>query len=504
MRKEKKALRARYAKALKKGLVPANLEIPGLKGELFPYQKTAVLWLLLTPKALLADDPGLGKTCMSISYLQMLKIKGKLSNQKRAIIIVPAPSIYGTWKVDGFEKFLPSMKVAIGRGTKAERLAIYNDPTWEVLLTNYEMVRVDTKEITKLNFKTVLLDEAEVISNLETLAAKAVAKITRKSPRVVAMTATPVKNGLLHLHGILILLGLEKVFGNVKQFKEKHLNYILVRAFYNGKWGKTKKFSGYKNTKEFKSQLNPYYLRRAYKDVDVPIPSMRSHIKWLELTSNQKKSYNALKKQIAESLHDDSTEFEVRAGVLKLRQLIVTSAHYDPNTNHSSKFDWLVKQLKGSWSEEQAIVFLKYKDSIKALQKRLDEEGIRHITITGDVNQKTREELRQQFWADPKLQVLIGTTAIERSLNLQCARIQVNLDMIKNPSRHTQFAGRVRRVGSRHERVYIFFALIAGTVEEEAYKAAQENQAVADHIFDEEADLFDKLSKKDLLKLIRS
>jgi SNF2 family DNA or RNA helicase len=194
----------------------------------------------------------------------------------------------------------------------------------------------------------------------------------------------------------------------------------------------------------------------------------------------------------------------VQAAALKLRQLCVTTAHVDEDTNHSAKFDAFVKKLKGDWSQEQAIVFVKYKDSIKALEDRLAKEGIRFITITGDVSQKKREELRQQFWADRKLQVLIGTTAIERSLNLQCARIQLNLDFMKNPSRHTQFAGRVRRVGSRHKRVYVFFFGIVGTLEEAAYRAAQESQAVADHVFDEESDLYAGLTKRELLKLIKS
>lgn len=504
MTDQKRERQARYARALKKGMVPKSVTVPELKANLFDYQKTGLMWLLVTPRALLADSTGLGKTLHALAYLQVLKSKGKVSPKRRAIIIVPAPSVYGTWKADGFDKFLPSMNVAVGRGTPAEREAIYADPSWEVLLTNYETIRIDSKKLAKIRFYTTVLDEAEVVSNVETQTAQAVTKITRRSTRVVAMTATPMKDGLLHLHGILYLMGLGKIFGNAEQFKRKHLNYIMARVFYNGSWGNTKKLIGYKNTKEFKLKLNPYYLRRTYNDVDVPVPSMRSHVKWLDLNPAQKKVYQELKQKIASEVSDKSTELEVRNAILKLRQVAVTAANYDEEITSSSKFDWLVKMLKGDWAEEQAIVFLKYKSSIRALEKRLEAEGIRSITITGDVKQTTREELRQQFWADPKLQVLIGTTAIERSLNLQCARVQVNLDIIKNPSRHTQFAGRVRRVGSKHKRVYVFFVLITGTVEEAAYKAAQENQAVSDHIFEEENDLFDRLSKKDLLRLIRS
>lgn len=503
MDSSKREAYAQLSAALKRGKVP-EIDVPGLDASPFDYQKSGILWLYLNPKALLADSTGLGKTIHALALLLLLKSKAKLSPKRRAIVIVPAPSVYGSWKKDGFDRFAPGLKVAIGRGTPKQRQEIYKDKSWEVLLTNYETVRIDIEYLRLLGFKYVVLDEAEVVSNIETQTAKAVRRLTKHSTRVLAMTATPMRSSLMDLYGILWIMCLDKTFGTPQYFRRRHLNFKMVKVYYGGKMHNTKKLVGYKNTQSFKEKLQPFYLRRTYDDVDVPVPSMRSHVVWLEMTKDQKKAYDKLKSQLAAGLSDESSEFEVQAAALKLRQLCVTTQHVDPDTNHSAKFDAFVKKLKGDWSNEQAIVFVKYKDSIKALEQRLAAEGIRFITITGDVSQTKREELRQQFWADPKLQVLIGTTAIERSLNLQCARIQLNLDFMKNPSRHTQFAGRVRRVGSKHKRVYVFFFGIVGTLEEAAYRAAQESQAVADHVFDEESDLYVGLTKRELLKLIKS
>ena len=79
----------------------------------------------------------------------------------------------------------------------------------------------------------------------------------------------------------------------------------------------------------------------------------------------------------------------------------------------------------------------------------------------------------------------------------------VMLDLQLNPGRVTQIAGRVQRIGSHFDQVYIF-QLLANDTQEERYQAAlSARQALYDYVHDEEAgELFEKLDAVDLMKLI--
>jgi SNF2 family DNA or RNA helicase len=503
---DKDEQRRAIQQALKAGKVP-ELALPGWSPEkpLFYYQRTGVAWLYVTPRALLADSTGTGKTAHALALLQRLHNEGQLNPQNRAIIICPAKSVLGSWKSDGFDEFVPGMKVAVvGQQPKAKRREIYDDPSWEVLLVNYELVRIDIDLLEPIGFKYAILDEVHYVRNHETKTALAVKKITIPASRVVGMTATPIQNHLLDLHGIMEVLGLGYMFGTKEQFARRHHLYRMVKVRYNGRNNDTKKLVGLKNTVILKKMIEPFYLRRSYKDIKVPIPSMKSQTIWLDMTPKQQRIYDAIKnEEIAKLKEEGFTLANLKNVVLRLQQLAVTTAFFHEE-DHSAKFDWLMDKLTGDWQDEKIIPFSKWHPSLRALGVRLKEAGIGFVVITGKETKAKREEARQRFWNDPNCKVLLGTSAIEESLNLQCAKAQVNIDSLWNPARHDQLAGRHRRVGSVHEEVWVFSLFIRGSIEEAIHYTLRKKQAVMDHMFDETSELFDTLSAAELQNLIES
>jgi SNF2 family DNA or RNA helicase len=97
---------------------------------------------------------------------------------------------------------------------------------------------------------------------------------------------------------------------------------------------------------------------------------------------------------------------------------------------------------------------------------------------------------------------MLGTSALERSLNLQNANILVNVDMLMNPSRMRQLAGRVRRAGSKHSHIFIFNLLTTNSQEERYEKVLASRAAMSDYIFNETSEMFAKLTPMELLSLI--
>lgn len=443
-------------------------------------------------------------TIQALGLLQLLKAKNLLNSTNRAIIIVPASSVYGSWASDGFDKFNVDIKYAIGRGTKAQRKKVYDDPTWEVLLTNYETVRGDIHQLEKLGFKHVIMDESDYIKNHATQTSQAVKRITIDADRVIAISATPIQNSLLDLHSVLEALNLKSVFGSKTAFDRRYHEHQVRQIRTRTRTIYKKEVVGFKNTVELKDKLYPYYLRRTYKDVDVKVPELQSQVKWVEMTAEQKQMYAQITNGFAK-LTPNSPPQEIKAAVLRLRQACTSTATVGASYDSSGKFDWIMHQLQNDWLDNKIVVFNNWKSSIHALEKRLGSAGIGYVTMTSDQNnQKQREQDRQKFWDDKKCRVLIGTTAIEKSLNLQCANIQVNVDMLYNPSRHQQLAGRVHRVGSIHDQAWVFSLLTKDTVEEGVMKMLQQKQAISDHVFDDSSEIFEKLTTRELFNLIRS
>lgn len=155
------------------------------------------------------------------------------------------------------------------------------------------------------------------------------------------------------------------------------------------------------------------------------------------------------------------------------------------------------------------VVYSKFRGSISALQDRLAREGIKSSTIWGvETDATVRQAEMDKFWQDPDTRVMIISVSGERSLNLQNASILVMWDMQLNPARVTQIAGRVRRVGSKHKRVFVFELLHNDSQEERYMAALSARQALYDHVFDVESEdgdslLIQKLDPEQILRLIQ-
>src|SRR5690606_8681028 len=95
-----------------------HFELPSIvNASLRSYQMTGYQWFKSLSHyhlgGILADDMGLGKTLQSIAYLA-----SELGEHPH-LIVVPSSVVYN-WKNE-FEKFTPTLKVAVMTGTPQER-----------------------------------------------------------------------------------------------------------------------------------------------------------------------------------------------------------------------------------------------------------------------------------------------------------------------------------------------------------------------------------------------
>lgn len=473
------------------------------------HQRVGVAWLWMRGRGLIADQVGTGKTAQAAGLIACAKQAGEL--ERRRVVIVVRPAVLDQW-VTELNRFLPKLLITSATGPRPERIAKYT-ATWDVLVTGFPILVRDLELLTRFDINLVVADDIDALRNPATATAYAIKQIARQAPRAVVLTGTPLQKRLEEMHSILEVVGGLDVFGSERAFRQAYVREEYVRLYSPaaGRMVNTRKCTGYRNLDDFIARAAPMTLRRTPDQInDVDLPAVSPHNVYLELHPAQKRRYD-----------------ELRAGVVRLiRAEGATVKHTDaagkfiygaqicaglstlgepdgPGT--SVKLDWVERTIvDGDLSDEpKIVVFCQFTNTVQSLLDRLAMARVGHAVIWGRDNRKTaRAEAMRRFWDDPGCRVLVGTSAIEQGLNLQIARHLINVDQIMNPARMQQLAGRIRRDGSAHRTVYVHNLLTRATQEEGYLDLLSREQALADHVWGEDNQLFEALSPLALLQLI--
>lgn len=477
--------------------------------QLHKHQRVAVAWLYLARRGIVADTVGLGKTGTAIGLIALMKQRGELTN--RALIIM-RPAALLQWR-DEFSKFAPRLRVETATGTRSQRVMKYASGHWDVMLINYAMLLHDRRILDQLDWSVVISDDVDPLRNKENATATVIKRLADNAPRSVVMSGTPLQTRLHELHSLLETVGGTREFGTEAQFERRYVRKER-RTIMNQRTGRrinTEKIVGYKNMEEFKRLVTPYYLRRTHRDLDASdLPEVVPNDVWLDLYPRQREAYSELQRGVIRMLEEEGETLRHASAMSKLiygSQITAgldTLGHEYEEGATSVKADWIINELTGDLADTKVVLFAQFKNTIRALHRRMDAEGIRYVTFWGDEpDPHLRRDRQRQFWEDPRTQVCIGTSAMEQSLNLQVANVLINVDMLMNPSRMEQLSGRVRRLGSEHPTVYVFNLLTRDTHEERVLPILQQRQALSDYVFGERSDLFEALTPAQLLYLIR-
>ncbi len=187
----------------------ASFDVPGLAGELKPFQRAGVRYLLAQRRAFLADEQGLGKT---IEALATIEADGAYP----AIVVCPA-SLKLNWMRE-LARWLPARSVQILDGNRG---AV---PAADVTVVNYDIVAGRLEALTALGPRAVVLDESHYCKSpraKRTQAALRLCAAVKRENLVLALTGTPLLNRPPELISQLRILGRLGDFGSGAQFGER-------------------------------------------------------------------------------------------------------------------------------------------------------------------------------------------------------------------------------------------------------------------------------------------
>ena len=262
---------------------------------------------------------------------------------------------------------------------------------------------------------------------------------------------------------------------------------------------------GIKNTEEFRHKLAPWVLRRTEFGGE-GYPEVQPAQVWVDLTPRQRARYDELRKGTLRRLRDGAEEItraKAAAAFTRGAQICSGLATLDAGQDDSAKLDRIMRMVTGDLEDEKVVCFVYFRENVEALSARLDAAGVGHVLMW---SRETGAELRagrvRRFTSDPSCRVLVGTTTIARSLNLQAARHLIAADTVLNPATMMQIAGRVRRRGSAWRTVF-FHQMFARNTQEDGYLSLlQREQGLSDTVWGERGELFQGLSPRDMLRLV--
>jgi len=432
----------------------------------YPFQVDGIRFLLEHPRALLADDMGLGKTVQAIVALQALFCKGKC---REALVLCPR-SLLGNWERE-LKKWAPFLYVVKVRGTHEDRKDLWRVPA-AVRVTTYDTLRQDVKIVPRGRLQVVILDEIQSIKNPDAKRTRAVR--TLDAEYRWGLSGTPLENRIEDIVSIFDYLqpGLFPA-----EIDPSLLSVAQVRE-----------------------AIRPYMLRRRLVDVVTDLPQKVSNEVWLDLTDEQRETYDRMEAEGRAGLsRPDATRVHVFTLINALKQI----CNRDSASGESCKVDYLVDRLEiVAEAGQKALVFSQFPTkTLTQIRHKLEPYG--PVQFDGSLTDRQREDVLAMFKNDPKHHVMLASVkAGGVGLNITEANHVFHFDHWWNPATARQAEGRVHRIGQKLP-VFVHSMYTNDTIEERIYYLLQRKKALFASVVDELAtgDVSKHLTDEDLFGL---
>ncbi len=460
------------------------------------YQLEGVKWLYNIEQTgfggILADEMGLGKSIQTIYFIkELLK-----ENKNYKFLIVAPTSLTYNWEQE-FDKFEPNIKYKVLAGLKKKRLEEETKiEKTNVLITSYGLLKEDKEFFQNINFKVMIIDEAQNIKNSNTAITKTVKSINAETK--LALTGTPIENSTIELWSIFDYI-MPGFLGNIDTFEKRY----KVREFDE---------DTNKNLESLNNLITPFVLRRKKKDVIKDLPDKIENNIYIELTKEQKKIYVAelerVNKEINKILAGEGMKkarFLILQLLTKLRQICIDPrilyANYKGGSGKMEEFVKTVKEVIENG--HKILVFTSFKTALSLAKEELNKNNITSYTIDGSVASKKRIELVDKFNTDNTNVFFIMLKSGGTGLNLTSADVVIHLDLWWNPQAENQATDRAHRIGQKNVVDVIRF-ITKGTIEEKILDLQNKKKILSDKLIDANSgdNTFSKLTEQDIKELL--
>ncbi|KAF2605108.1 hypothetical protein F2Q70_00028888, partial [Brassica cretica] len=457
-------------------------------GTLRDYQLVGLQWMLSLYNnklnGILADEMGLGKTVQVMALIAyLMEFKG---NYGPHLIIVPN-AVLVNWKSE-LHTWLPSVSCIYYVGTKDQRSKLFSQEVcalkFNVLVTTYEFIMYDRSKLSKVDWKYIVIDEAQRMKDRESVLARDLDRY--RCQRRLLLTGTPLQNDLKELWSLLNLL-LPDVFDNRKAFHDWFAQPFQREGPSHNiedDWLETEKKVIVIH--RLHQILEPFMLRRRVEDVEGSLPPKVSVVLRCRMSSIQSAVYDWIKATGTLRVDPDDEKLKAQKNPIyqakiyktlnnRCMELRKTCNHpllNYPYFNDLSK-DFLVRSCGKLWildriliklqrTGHRVLLFSTMTKLLDILEEYLQWRRLVYRRIDGTTSLEDRESAIVDF-NDPDTDCfifLLSIRAAGRGLNLQTADTVVIYDPDPNPKNEEQAVARAHRIGQTREVKVIYMEAV--------------------------------------------
>lgn len=425
-----------------------NIDYTPYIGELRKYQTIGTAFMYMSPRSIIGDGVGLGKTAEVSALINYLK----QSRQLTRFLIAVETSALGQTQAEMI-RFTGLNIIALpSEAYKLKR--VIEKTNWlniDGIVIKHSALRSDVfSKWLSLNikadgtcgvFNTFLLDESSVIKNLTTKTAIYTKNICDICPRVHFMNATTFETNIMDIYNQVDMMNptlLPKKWRIEKEFCTFGRSSYWTKEDGKAKMNWRRDLTGYKNQAKFKESLKLIYFGRCKADIGMDMPHIH---KVYEVEPSNEQSL-ALQKgyRYMEVLNCPSLIPEI--GIETSRQTV-------------PKIERLCQLIENDFRDSKVMVYCFHTEAQKAIADECRKLGRNPVILNGNNTDAERWEIQSKF-NHGEYDIII--TNIMKSLNLFGGDACIFYSNSLTPSKMFQVAGRVDR--NVDDKIKTFILLI--------------------------------------------
>lgn len=437
--------------------------------KLYPHQIVGAMYLNEVKNALISHEMGLGKTILSIAYVEM-------NDFEKVFVITPNSLKFNYY--NEIEKFTDSKAHIIN--WKKNKYTIGES---KYIIVNYDYFNPSDKnklltKWKKLGIKKIdvaICDESHRLKNTKSNTYKNFKRIfgkpdifRDKKVSKVFLTGTPAPNRAYELYTILNQIS-PIDFPTKKYFYEYYCGMTYDLEGFGG-WITD---IGQSRLEELYHKIAPYTHRKRKKEVLKDLPDKVYQRVVLEMTDKEFKTYEDIEEGVINEYVKKPLSNKLTI-MLKLRQ-------YTSHLKIKHVIDLVNNILE---TGEKIVIVDNFKESLYALKEHFGNIAGLH---TGDQSVEERSEIVKTF-QDPESEIKIFLGSIQTcnyGLTLTAASKLFILALPYVPGEYDQVADRLHRIGQK-DVVNIYALMFLDTIDEYVYSSIESKRKEIVKVIDNE------------------
>ena len=452
----------------------ADIVVPGLTGELLPYQKAGVAYAANARRTFIADEMGLGKTIQAIATLEYLSARD--GDTYPAVVVCP-PSLVLNWAYE-ISKWVPHRRVS----SVTNRKTFPDKGSYDVVVIGYSNIQAWQAQL--LEHGAYVFDESHYCKTSTAQRTKAAVKIARSSKKntpVLCLTGTPVTNRPAEYASQLDILGRLKDFGGLWGFYRRYCAAYQDRF---GQWN----LSGNSHLDELNERLRgACYIRRTKDQVLSELPPVVHSRLVVDGSAAAMKDYVKAEQDILMYIAERARQLAIEQGLPSYNAAMSAMIRAEANEHlvrlsvlrrlaakakMEAALEWIQERVDNG---KKVVVAAHHRDVVEEIARKFGD-----LRIQGGMKVEEVEENKRKFQTlsvEEAPVIVLSIQAAKTGHTLTSSEECLFMELPWTPADVDQTYSRLHRIGQKGS-VTATYMLTSGTIDEYIYSLIDNKRTV--------------------------